>query len=833
LVKKLGEGAFGVVYLARHDLLDQEFAVKLLKPELCEDEDTRDRFLDEARALIRFSHANVVQLRHVGEQEGRLYLVMDLVRGQPLDEILRKTGPLPEARAVDIELQLLAGLEAAHAAGIVHRDLKPSNLIVEERSDGRDLVRILDFGLSKLSAVDGMAGAHRSVTGTIIGTLGSDVFAAGLVLHAMLQGHHPYPGESGIVVAAKLLRDAVPALDAKRAAKLSPSTRAALERAVERDRDARFGSAFAFAQALEGKGPPSDTSRVTTIEHARRELARAQARDAATAREARSKKKRSLAILAIVALLAAGGAFFAFGDRGASDGNGTDVAGGGPSGTTPVDPAPSEPPGPADPPPSEPTGPVDPPPSEPTEPVDPPPSEPTEPIDPPPSEPTEPVDPAPSEPTEPVDPAPTEPVDPAPSEPTLPEPTPPEPAPPEPTPPEPTPPEPVDPAPSVTGTPAELLALATSHAAAGRWSEASTHYRQILAAEPTDMDALRGAAESSLRDADALARRGRVDEALATLDLAVAWLTAAHGEYEQRSATDRAGMMLPQGFSRMYLAEAHTERARWFGLKGDAQARDRALKQAEADLGLAWQFLDRDGVNYWEFLLRRAQWHLLQGDWRQYLDDLAITTQTDNTEVPAKMWVAHAAGLRRAAEANLARRRPEQGRQLANQALAIIKKGIAWQRSQGLKFTRDQWLEAARVIFVNHLALDDATNRTAIHGLMKWYVSQAEESPAPTYEAEALAKSKLLTMKAALALVESQKLEQDGNGEGAAQQLEAARTWIGEAVQLREALATTGGELPAAFPFVVMAKTMRMLGKPQLAGRAADRAREALARNPE
>ena len=234
----------------------------------------------------------MVQLRHVGEHEKRLYLVMDLVRGEPLNDLLRREGALSEDRAVDIRLQVLAGLEAAHAAGIVHRDLKPSNLIVEKQGD-REHVRILDFGLSKLSAIDGMQSAHRSVTGAIIGTLAymspeqlsgekeidarSDVFAAGLVLHEMLAGHHPYPGDSGIVVAAKLLREPVPDLDPKRVAKLSPSTLAALRQSLERDRDARFSSAFAFAQALEGRGPPSDTSRVTTIQDAREALARAEA----------------------------------------------------------------------------------------------------------------------------------------------------------------------------------------------------------------------------------------------------------------------------------------------------------------------------------------------------------------------------------------------------------------------------------------------------------------------------------------------------------------------------------------------------------------------------
>ena len=106
LVRKLGEGAFGVVYEAKHDLLGQSFAVKILKPELCEDENLRERFLDEARALIRFSHTNVVQLRHVGEHRGRLYLVMDLVKGEALNDLLQREGALGEERSVDVIRQV-------------------------------------------------------------------------------------------------------------------------------------------------------------------------------------------------------------------------------------------------------------------------------------------------------------------------------------------------------------------------------------------------------------------------------------------------------------------------------------------------------------------------------------------------------------------------------------------------------------------------------------------------------------------------------------------------------------------------------------------------------
>ena len=129
LIEKLGEGAFGEVYKAQHDLLGQNFAVKLLKPELSEDRDVQDRFLDEARALIRFSHPNVVQMRHVGRHEGRLFLVMDYIEGRELAALM-KEGAFEEKRALGIMKQILAGLEAAHAAGIVHRDFKSSNVLI-------------------------------------------------------------------------------------------------------------------------------------------------------------------------------------------------------------------------------------------------------------------------------------------------------------------------------------------------------------------------------------------------------------------------------------------------------------------------------------------------------------------------------------------------------------------------------------------------------------------------------------------------------------------------------------------------------------------------------
>jgi serine/threonine-protein kinase len=885
LLKKLGEGAFGVVYLARHELLDQEFAVKVLKPELCEDPSTRERFLDEARALIRFSHGNVVQLRHVGEQDGRLYLVMDLVKGTPLDELLQKEGALEETRAVSVILQVLAGLEAAHAAGIVHRDLKPANLILEKKPNGQEHVRVLDFGLSRLSAVDGASGARRSVTGTIIGTLAymspeqlsgekeidgrSDVFAAGLILHELLQGSHPYPGESGIVVAAKLLRDPVPPLDPKRAAKLRPEVRAALARALERDRDARFGSAFAFAQALEGRGPPSDTSRITTIQEAKERLARIEAEETRS-RKAETRKKKGLLVGALVAVLAAGGAAFVMmgksGDApkdGPGPGPVASVGDGRPSRPPPTEPQrpPVTPPAPA-----EPSRPPSPPPSEPA-PPEPPPREPTpaepEAAVPAPVEP-EPAAPTPSEPG-PVAPEPSAPANPEPAtpeagtpgpgtpeagtpeagtpeagtpEPAAPtehaptEPTPTAPAPAEPATFPPTPTEPSAPSPAA-GPLAEVAAEAARLAEAGRWFDAVKAWRQVLLSTAYDVAALRAANDAWHAGAEALARQGRVAEAHAALDAHIRWLKETRQAYEMRSSQDREGMMLPLGYTMMDMGRAHTDKARWHRQAGDQAAMEAQLGEAADAYRLAWQFVDRDGENSWELLLRRAEWHRIRDDWPKVLEDLATTTAIENTTVPDHMWVAHAQGLRRHAEHLALQRDPNAAYASAQEGLKVIKKGITWMRSERRRFTRDQWCEAARVALMVGWLAPETEDPTPTIGLMGWYLEQAALQPARGWEPEGYAESKLLALRAGLAGLEGKRLQIQRKDAEARTRREEARALALEAIRLREAVATAGGERPSAFDYMVLGRILRDLGSNDEAARAWERARVARAENPE
>ncbi len=280
---RLGGGAMGTVYRARHTLLEQDFAVKVLARELVGDPDVRRRFLVEARSLALFVHRNAVQVRGCGEDAGVLYLAMDLCPGVTLADLLAKEGRLPRERAVGIAVQILAALDEAHRAGIVHRDLKPGNVIVETTrgADGRpvDVVRVVDFGLARIVGAGHAAlpDAFASLGGNVVGTVAymspeqlraaddvdgrSDLFAVGVVLHEMLAGSSPFPGTSTMSIAMKIV-DATPAPWPEAVAHdVGVALNAVISRALAKDRADRYATAGEFAAALrealaDPAGPP-------------------------------------------------------------------------------------------------------------------------------------------------------------------------------------------------------------------------------------------------------------------------------------------------------------------------------------------------------------------------------------------------------------------------------------------------------------------------------------------------------------------------------------------------------------------------------------------------
>src|SRR6185369_13944931 len=170
----LGAGGMGEVYRARHLSMDRPVAIKFLQQRLVEDEAARSRFQTEARAAVKLRHPNAVSVTDFGETaEGCVYIVMELLEGRTLREILSREAPIETARAISLMLQTAAAVAAAHEAGIIHRDLKPSNILVTQSADQPAVVKVLDFGIAKVTAdkLDDDENATSMVqTSSVIGT---------------------------------------------------------------------------------------------------------------------------------------------------------------------------------------------------------------------------------------------------------------------------------------------------------------------------------------------------------------------------------------------------------------------------------------------------------------------------------------------------------------------------------------------------------------------------------------------------------------------------------------------------------------------------------------
>jgi hypothetical protein len=229
----LGRGGMGEVYLAHHRMLARPAAIKLIRPETLAGEDPGGarlavaRFRREAEAAARLKSPHSVQIYDFGEtEEGRLYLVMELLEGITLDQLVRAEGPLPAARVIHLLRQVCESLQEAHDAGLVHRDIKPANIHLGQIGRQRDFVKVLDFGLVKSAGGAGGDDSLGSTAGLAVGTPAfmapemihggtvdgrADLYSVGCVAYYLLTGHYVFEGENALqTVVLHLQRAPVP-----------------------------------------------------------------------------------------------------------------------------------------------------------------------------------------------------------------------------------------------------------------------------------------------------------------------------------------------------------------------------------------------------------------------------------------------------------------------------------------------------------------------------------------------------------------------------------------------------------------------------------------------
>jgi eukaryotic-like serine/threonine-protein kinase len=280
VLRKLGEGGMGQVYLAEHVKMGRKSALKVMNPAMVKDADAISRFNREAANASHINHPNVADVYDFGETpDGIIYLAMEFVDGPPLTKLIADEGPLPPARTASIVRQAADALAVAHDMGIVHRDLKPDNIMIARGRDGNDVVKVVDFGIAK--AADNAA-QKVTKTGLVVGTPEymspeqlagdkldgrSDIYALALVAFNMLTGRLPFPAET--VQESMIMRLTEPPrklADMRPEVAWSAEVQSSLDKALQRDVKARYQTATEFGKsvsaALEKMATPSPGTQV-------------------------------------------------------------------------------------------------------------------------------------------------------------------------------------------------------------------------------------------------------------------------------------------------------------------------------------------------------------------------------------------------------------------------------------------------------------------------------------------------------------------------------------------------------------------------------------------
>ena len=277
----LGEGGMGIVVAATHVQLEERVALKFLRPVVASNPEVVQRFIREARAAVKVRSEHVARVLDVGTLEsGTPYMVMEYLDGQDLSQTVAGRGPLPIGETVTHVLQACEAIAEAHSLGIVHRDLKPANLFLARRPNGRPIVKVLDFGISKvastadnpaLTKAAAMMGSPSYMSPEQMVAAGSvdvraDVWALGVVLYELLTGRLPFVAETMPELVGMILQNGYAPASASRP-DVPPGLQAAIDRCLQKDRLHRYRNVAELAAAIVPFGPPRSDLSLERISH--------------------------------------------------------------------------------------------------------------------------------------------------------------------------------------------------------------------------------------------------------------------------------------------------------------------------------------------------------------------------------------------------------------------------------------------------------------------------------------------------------------------------------------------------------------------------------------
>ncbi len=305
LIEQIDSGGSAYIYKAIDEKTKQEVAVKILKPELTENEEFIQRFKKEVQASLKLRHANIIRAYDAGLDQGTYYIVMDLIHGKTLKNLINTSGPLPVKYVVNVAKKLCLALEYAHVKGFVHRDIKPHNIMIDMTGEPY----IADFGIARNTAQNTITVEDNSVMGSVHYfspeqargervDKRSDIYSLGILVYEMLTGHVPFDADTSVAIALKHINEPMPDVHTQKT-DVPESINKIIQKATQKDKHFRYKSAFNMYEDLQRclSEPDGEYVRYTESRRVQQHLEEQQVR------RSRRSLKRLVLVFAAAALI--------------------------------------------------------------------------------------------------------------------------------------------------------------------------------------------------------------------------------------------------------------------------------------------------------------------------------------------------------------------------------------------------------------------------------------------------------------------------------------------------------------------------------------------------